>query len=108
MRRGDIVTMAAPGDYGKPRPAVLIQSDLLNTDAQSVIVALMTSHLLDAPLLRLTVLPAADNGLKAASQVQVNRLLSLPTSRVGDVIGRLSDNQISELNRLLAVVIGLA
>ena len=38
MRRGDILTVAAPGDYGKPRPAVLIQSDLLNTDAQSIIV----------------------------------------------------------------------
>lgn len=108
MRRGDIVTVAAPGDYGTPRPAVLIQSDLLNADAQSIIVALMTSHLLDAPLLRLTVLPAPENGLTAASQVQVNRLLSLPKTRVGSVIGRLSDNQVSELNRLLAVVIGLA
>lgn len=108
MRRGNILRVAAPRDYGKPRPAVLIQSGLLSTDAHSTIVALMTSDLLDAPLLRPTILPAADNGLKAASQVQLNRLLSLPKPRVGGVIGRLSDNQISELNRLLAVVIGLA
>jgi len=55
MRRGDIVTVAAPGDYGKPRPAVVIPGDGLNRDARSTIVALMTSHLQDAPLLRLTV-----------------------------------------------------
>ncbi len=90
MRRGDIVTVLAPGDYGKPRPAVVIQADILNRDAQSTIVALMTSHLQDAPLLRLTVVPDAANGLKGPSQVQVNRLLSLPSSRVGATIGRPS------------------
>jgi mRNA interferase MazF len=108
MRRGDIVTVAAPGDYGKPRPAVVIQGDVLNRDARSTIVALITSHLQDAPLLRLHVEPTADNGLKIVSQVQVNRLLSLPSNKVGSPIGRLSDREIVELNRLLAVVIGLA
>jgi mRNA interferase MazF len=108
MRRGDIVTVAAPGDYGKPRPAVVIQDDVLNRDARSTIIALMTSHLQDAPLLRLNVEPTADSGLKVVSQVQVNRLLSLPSNKVGSPIGRLSDREIVELNRLLAVVIGLA
>ena len=108
MRRGDIVTVAAPGDYGKPGPAVVIQGDVLNRDAKSTIVALMTSHLQDAPLLRLTLEPTASNGFKVRSQVQVNRLLSLPTAKVGPAIGRLSDRELVELNRLLAVVIGLA
>jgi len=108
MRRGDIVTVSAPGDYGKPRPAVVIQGDVLNRDARSTIVALLTSHLQDAPLLRLTVESTAENGLKVRSQVQVNRLLSLPSEKLGPVIGRLSDSEIIELNRLLAVVIGLA
>ncbi len=68
----------------------------------------MTSHLQDAPLLRLTVDPSDTNGLKARSQVQVNRLLSLPSEKVGQPIGRRSDREIVERNRLLAVVIGLA
>jgi mRNA interferase MazF len=68
----------------------------------------MTSHLLDAPLLRLTLKPTAENGLKVQSQIQVNRLLSLPITTVGPAIGRLTDREIIELNRLLAVVIGLA
>lgn len=108
MRRGEIVTVSAPGDYGKPRPAVVVQGDALNLDAKSTIVALMTSHLQDAPILRLTLEPSETNGLKIHSQVQINRLVSLPSKKIGPAIGRLTDQEIVELNRLLAVVIGLA
>jgi len=108
MRRGDIVTVAAPGDYGKPRPAVVIQGDPLNqVEPRSTIVALMTSNLQEAPLLRLTVEPTPDNGLRAPSQIQVNRIVTLPVAKVGSPFGRLTDQQLVELNRLLAVVIGL-
>jgi len=109
VRRGDVVTVAAPGDFGKPRPAVIVQGDALNqAEPSSTIVALITSALRDAPLLRLTVEPSADNGLRASSQVQTNRILSVRNERVGEVIGRLSENQLVELNRLLALAIGLA
>jgi len=108
MRRGDIVTVAAPGDYGKPRPAVVIQGDPLNqAEPRSTIVALMTSTLQDAPLLRLTIEPTSQNGLRSTSQVQVNRIVTLPVTKVGSPIGRLTDQQLVELNRLLALVIGL-
>ncbi len=108
MRRGDIVTVAAPGAYGKPRPAVVIQGDALNqAEPRSTIVALMTSSVVDAPLLRLTIQPAPTNGLKKVSQVQANRILTLPTDKVGKRIGRLSREEIIALNRMLAVVIGL-
>lgn len=108
MRRGDIVTIAAPGAYGKPRPTVVIQGDSLNqSDPSSTNVALMTSALVDAPLLRLTVPANDDTGLRTTSQIQVNRILTLPVAEVGQAIGRLNDQQMVELNRLLAVVIGL-
>jgi mRNA interferase MazF len=68
-RRGDILTVAAPGDCGKPRPAVVIQGDALNqAEPRSTIVALMTNALQDAPLLRVTVEPTSHNGLRIASQ----------------------------------------
>ena len=109
MRRGDVVTVVAPGDFGKPRPAVIIQGDALNqAEPHSTIVALMTSTLRDAPLLRLTVEPGADNGLRVTTQIQTNRILSVRNERVDKTIGRLSENQIVELNRLLALAIGLA
>ena len=109
MQRGDIITVVAPGDFGKPRPAVVIQGDVLNqAQPRSVVVALITSTLVDAPLLRLTIKPAASNGLKKPSQVQAYKILTLRIKRIGQTIGRLSEKQMLELNRLLAMIIGLA
>jgi len=108
MRRGDIVTVIAPGDFGKPRPAVIIQGDSLNlANPNSTIVALITSTLQDAPLLRLTVEPSPENGLNQVSQIQTNRIVTIKTERIGATIGRLNDSQQVELNRLLALSIGL-
>ena len=109
MRRGDVVTVAAPGDFGKPRPAVVIQSDVIN-EAQpgSVIVALVTSTLRDAPLLRLQLEPTEQNGLQQPSQIMVDKLFTTRADKVGKVIGRLSDQELVALNRLLAFVIGIA
>ena len=78
MRRGDLVTVAAPGDYGKPRPAVVIQGDVINqAEPDSVILALMTGTLRDAPLLRLTIEPTPTNGLQKSSQVMVDKLVTV-------------------------------
>lgn len=107
MKRGDLVTVAAQGDYGKPRPAVVIQSDVLDV-ADSVLVALLTSTLADAPLYRLTLEPTAGNGLKAASQVMVDKVLAYPRAKCGPVIGRLSPQDMLAINNMLLVMIGLA
>ena len=95
--------MASPGRY------VIIQGDALNNAGASItIVALMTSRLRDAPLLRLTIEPEASNGLERTSQVQTNRIVTIRTEKIGATIGRLNDQQQVELNRLLALAIGLA
>ena len=107
MRRGDLVTVAAQGDYGKPRPAVVIQSDALDA-ADSVLVALLTSTLADTPLYRLTLEPTAGNGLRAVSQVMVDKVLAYPRAKCGPVIGRLSPQDMLALNNMLLVMIGLA
>ena len=107
MNRGDLVTVAAQGDYGKPRPAVVIQSDALDA-ADSVLVALLTSTLADAPLYRLTLEPTAGNGLRAVSQVMVDKVLAYPRANCGPVIGRLSPQDMLALNNMLLVMIGLA
>ena len=109
MRRGDLVIVAAQGDYGKPRPAVVVQGDVLNqADSDSVILALMTGTLRDAPLLRLTIDPTSANGLQKPSQVMVDKLVTVRREKVGNTIGRLSDQDLLELNRLLALIVGLA
>jgi len=107
VRRGDIVTVSAPGDYGKPRSAIIVQSDAL-VAADSVLVALLTSAIVDAPLYRLTIEPSPANGLKALSQVMVDKIMAYPRVKCGPTIGRLSGPQLLVLNNMLSVMIGLA
>ena len=76
MRRGDIVTVAMQGDYGKPRPAVVIQSDWLG-ETDSVLVCLFTSTLRDAPFHRLTLEPTPESGLQVVSQVMVDKIMTV-------------------------------
>lgn len=107
MHRGDIVTIAASGDYGKPRPALVIQSDLFDT-LSSVTLCLITSELHHTPILRITVDPAPENGLRRISQVQVDKVVTVKRERVGGVIGRLDDATMLKVNRSLAVFVGMA
>ena len=109
MKRGDIVTVAIPGDYGKPRPAVTIQSDLLiDSGAQSLLVCLITSWIEEVKTFRITLDPSPNNGLQKPSQIMVDKIFSANRQKVGPVIGFLSSDELSELNRKLAFVIGLA
>ncbi|HEX8666157.1 MAG TPA: type II toxin-antitoxin system PemK/MazF family toxin [Beijerinckiaceae bacterium] len=107
MKRGDLVTVAAAGDYGKPRPAVVVQSDLL-TDADSIILCPLTSSERNAPTFRLTVEATPETGLRERSQVMVEKVRSVRRGRCGPVFGRLDEGSMAALDRLLAFVIGLS
>jgi mRNA interferase MazF len=107
VKRGDLAIVSAAGDYGKPRPAIVIQSDWLKA-TDSVLVALLTSVLVDAPLYRLQIEPADANGLKAPSQVMVDKVIAMPREKCGRVIGRIDETALIALNHMLSVVIGLA
>jgi mRNA interferase MazF len=108
LKRGDIVTVSAAGDYGKPRPALVVQSDLFNDTHPSVTLCLVTTELRDTPLFRLTVEPHESNGLRRLSQVQVDKLLTVAAQRVGRKIGQLDDDTMIRVNRALAVWLGIA
>ena len=107
MKRGDIVTVSAPGDYGKPRPAVVIQSDWLSTN-DSVLVALFTSAIMDTPIYRLSVAPSPTNGLRAPSQIMVDKIVAIARAKCGAVIGRLDEGSMLALNHMLSVMVGIA
>jgi mRNA interferase MazF len=107
LKRGDLVTVAAPGDYGKPRPAVVIQSDALDA-ADSVLVALLTSTLTQTPLYRQTVEPSPANGLRSVSQIMADKIMACPRAKCGPAIGRLDSADMLALNNRLSVMIGLA
>ncbi len=108
MRRGDVVVVAAAGDYGKPRPAVVVQSDAFPESHASVVVCQLTSDLADAPDFRITLEPNDDNGLRTRSQVMADKPTTVRRERIGGVIGRLEAGDMRRLNVALALVMGLA
>jgi len=102
MKRGDIVMVAARGAYaGKPRPAVIAQSDLFNATHASVTVCLMSSELKVAPLFRITVEPSPTNGLRKRSQVMVDKVFSAPRGSIGGRIGELDASTMSRIDDAL-------
>lgn len=107
MKRGDLVLIALPGDYGKPRPALIVQSTLFS-DHPSVTICLLTSHILQTPLFRFYVEPSPDNGLTVPSQVQIDKMMTVPREKIGQFIGKLSHKQMYEVTKLLALWIGIA
>ena len=108
MRRGDVVTVVAAGDYGKPRPAVIVQTDAFPAEHASVIVCQMTSELVEAPEFRVTVQPSAGNGLRTASQIMADKPVTIRRERIGQRIGRLDATDVARLNVAMAFVLGLA
>ena len=107
MRRGDLVTVALQGDLGKPRPALVIQSDLFDAHP-SVTILPVTSELRDTPLFRILVNPTELNGLAKPSQIMVDKPQSIAREKIGEVFGRLDDETMLAVNRALAVFLGFA
>jgi mRNA interferase MazF len=108
MRRGDVVTVAAAGDYGKPRPAVVVQTDAFPESHPSVIICQMTSDLMDAPDFRVTLEPSAENGLRVRSQVMADKPVTIRRERIGRHLGRVTPEELTQLNTALAFAMGLA
>jgi mRNA interferase MazF len=108
IRRGDIVIVALPGDYGKPRPAVVIQSDRFVSALPTVLLCPLTTEILAAPLVRITVVPTLANGIRATSQIMVDKIHPFRRTKVGEPVGHLEDATLSELNEAIAYMTGLA
>ena len=107
MKRGDLVTVALPGDFGKPRPALVIQADAYSAHT-SVTVLPITSTRIDAPLLRVTLVPSEVNRLERPSQVMVDKTMTVRRERLGDVIGQATPEELLAVDRCLAVFLGIA
>jgi len=108
MKRGNVVTVAIQGDFGKPRPAVVLQSDVFSDIHATVTVALISSEIVQAPIFRLDIEPSETNGLSRPSQVQIDKIMSIRSEKIGSVIGELNDVMMVRVNRALALWLGLA
>jgi mRNA interferase MazF len=108
MKRGEIWSIGGGADYaGKPRPAIIVQDDRFETTA-SVTVCSLTTNDRDAPIFRPSVEPSERNGLLSPSRLMVDKLTTVPRTKVGRRIGRLDDDDMLRLNRAILVFLGLA
>jgi mRNA interferase MazF len=108
MRRAEVWTVAGGPDYaGKPRPAVILQDDLF-AGTGSITLCPLTTHLVDAPLVRLTIEPTAANGLKVSSHLMVDKITTVSKSKLQRRVGRLADEDMIRVNRAVLVFLGLA
>lgn len=107
MKRGDLVTIALSGDFGKPRPALVIQADPF-ADVGTVTVLLVTGTLVDAPLIRVTVEPVPSNGLNKRSQIMVDKAMTIRREKIGAIIGQIEPEQMLAVTRALAAFLGIA
>jgi mRNA interferase MazF len=108
LRRGDLVAVALPGDFGKPRPALIVQSDLFNQTHPTLTLLPLTSEIRSAPQFRITVEPSALNGLSVVSQIMVDKLMTVRRTKTRAPFGRIDDATMLRVGRALAVWTGLA
>ncbi|RHW17814.1 type II toxin-antitoxin system PemK/MazF family toxin [Sphingomonas gilva] len=106
MKRGDLVTVAMHGTYGKPRPAVIVQSNFLD-HLESVLVCPLTSDIQPPAVYRIDLLPDQNNGLRKPSQIMVDKLSAVPRDKVDEHIGALDPAIFEKLNGALAAITGL-
>jgi mRNA interferase MazF len=108
VKRGEIWTAAAGSGYaGKPRPVVIVQDDLFDA-TNSVTVCAFTTDSTDAPLLRIPVDADDTTGIRQPSRLMVDKITTVPRSKLGERVGRLSDDDMTRLGRSIAVFLGLA
>ena len=106
MKRGEIWTAAAGSEYaGKPRPVVIIQDELFDATA-SVTVCAFTTDDTDAPLFRIPVAADETTGIRQPSRLMVDKITTVPRSKLGERIGRLSDDDMVRFARSVVVFLG--
>jgi mRNA interferase MazF len=108
VKRGEIWTVAGGKDYaGKPRPAVILQDDSFDR-TDSVTVCAFTTDPTDAPLFRLPIEPNEGNGPRVVCRLMVDKITTVPKTKLGARVGRLADEDMVRLNRAVLVFLGIA
>lgn len=108
MRRGELWTAAGGKHYAsKPRPVLVVQDDRFDA-TDSITICPLTTDPTEIPLLRIPLSPGADIGLDQPSSLMVDKLTTMPRSKLGERIGAVSDTDMLALSRSLVVFLGFA
>lgn len=106
VSRGDLVTAVFSGAYGKPRPALVVQSDTF-AEIPLVTVLPLTTHLQPAPLIRITVEASGENGLERRSQIMIDKAAPVPRSKIGQRLGSIDAATMDGVSRALGRFLGI-
>jgi mRNA interferase MazF len=108
VKRGEIWTVSGGADYAdKPRPAIVLQDDAFDATA-SITICPLTTHQVDAPLIRLVIEPSQRNGLRSTSHAMIDKITTVSKKKLEHHVGKLSDEDIVRVNRAILVFLGLA
>ena len=107
MKRGSFVTIAMQGDFGKPRPALVIQANQFD-EHSTVTVLPVTGLLIATPLFRITIQPNTENGLQKPSQIMVDKIMTVKRDKIGPSFGQIDVDALVEIERCLAIFLGIA
>lgn len=107
VRRGDFIVVSLPGDYGKPRPALVVQSDIFSALPSAAVCPVSSFIRSDADLIRLAVEPSLGNGLKKTSQIIIDKITTMPLIKISQIIGHADETLMVQINRALALFLGL-
>jgi mRNA interferase MazF len=107
VRRGDLVTIVLSGDYGKPRPALVVQDDAFEA-LPSVTVLRLTSELHDWPLFRVAIDANPTNGLQKRSQIMIDKAAIVPRAKIGRFLGRVDHDTMQAVGSALAKFLGIS
>jgi mRNA interferase MazF len=108
LRRGDVVVTVLPGSFGKPRPALVVQSNLFDQLPTVVVCPFSTTIREDAGMFRIDIDPSSENGLLERSQLAIDKIVAVPMTKIGQVVGSVDDAFVSEVDERLALFLGLA
>lgn len=106
--RGDVVIAVFGRDYGKPRPALVVQSDAFNPTHASMILCPISSEITGLYFARVRVPPSAQNGLELESEIMVDKLATVASQRIRQQIGRLTRAQMETVDRTLRIWLDLS
>ena len=101
--RGDIVICVVQGDYGKGRPALVVQSDLFNPTHASLTICPITSHLVESPLFRISLSPLPNNGLQKTSQIMIDKITSIKKEKIHQKLGNITPIELQAVDESLKI-----
>ena len=111
IRRGDMfyvdLTFGVGSEQAGIRPALIIQNDTGNKYSNTIIVAVITSRIVNKAKMPTHYRVKAQQGLGRDSLILLEQLRTIDRARLREYIGTLEVGDMENVNKALAISVGL-